>query len=290
MEPGGDLNFNIQMNDKQQVQNYGSTQENKYPTFTATSPQQPPPTNVNAGFGGQTGAGFTDVKIDAVTTDQQNQAQQAPRVPFCGCLSLEYYRPYFNITTKDVQERLKMSLNPLRPTFFELTKDNPDLYGPFWTYSTIIFMLAAAGNLSRYIQMKSGFSPIYGFVPVAAALIYGFGLGVPIIFTFLLRFYGSNVHYINTICIYGYSMFVFIPVFLICVIPIGIVQWICIIAGCIASSMFLLTNFSHELKKYTGNTRYLLLGFVCATQFALLCVFKFYFFSQVYDNTDSESG
>jgi hypothetical protein len=286
MDPSGDLNFNIKMSDQPPPQNYGSTQENKYPAFTGQAPTHQSPTTVQGGYGGQQQPGLTEIKIDAGVPDQQAQAQQQPsKIPFCGCLSLDYYRPYFNITTNDVQERLKLSLNPLKPTFFELTRDNPDLYGPFWTYTTIIFMLAAAGNLSRFIQTTSGFVPAYEFIPVAAALIYGFGLGVPIIFTFLLKFYGSNVHYINTICIYGYSMVVFIPLFLVCVVPSGLVQWICIIAGCAASAMFLLTNFAHEVNKYQGNTRYLLLGFVGVTQFVLLCVFKFYFFNQVYDTT-----
>jgi len=71
-------------------------------------------------------------------------------------MSLEYYRPYFNITTEDVKTRLKLSVNIMQPTFFETIKDNPDLYGPFWIYSTVVFMITAVGNLSDYLGLPSG--------------------------------------------------------------------------------------------------------------------------------------
>ena len=36
--------------------------------------------------------------------------------------------------------------------FFELEGGKkPDMYGPFWIYTTLIFALAAAGNLYNYI-------------------------------------------------------------------------------------------------------------------------------------------
>jgi len=40
---------------------------------------------------------------------------------------------------------------PIKPGFFDLTRNNPDLWGPFWITTSIIFLLTAAGNFERYI-------------------------------------------------------------------------------------------------------------------------------------------
>jgi len=36
----------------------------------------------------------------------------------------------------------------MKPEFLEVTKDKPDLYGPFWIFTTLIFLLTAAGNFA----------------------------------------------------------------------------------------------------------------------------------------------
>jgi len=110
-------------------------------------------------------------------------------------------------------------------------------------------MLTAIGNLTVYISSPAGsFTSNFGYVPVAAALIYGFGLFFPIIFTFLLRINGSEMNYANTICIYGYSMVSFIPAIVLCVIP-SPAPFVALAAGCAFSTLFLLRNFAHELNK-----------------------------------------
>ncbi len=38
-------------------------------------------------------------------TDKQPESS----IPFCGCLSVSFYKPYFNVDTKDVWDRLVMS-------------------------------------------------------------------------------------------------------------------------------------------------------------------------------------
>lgn len=55
-------------------------------------------------------------------------------IPFCGCLSVRYYQPYFDVDTEDVITRLKSSLLYCRSenTFLATINDRPDAYGPFW--------------------------------------------------------------------------------------------------------------------------------------------------------------
>lgn len=72
-------------------------------------------------------------------------------------------------------------------------KQKPDLYGPFWIYTTLIIIIAISGNISRYMEMgDENFSYEYNYIPVAATIIYSLGLGLPFILKLLMRFMGSN--------------------------------------------------------------------------------------------------
>jgi len=44
---------------------------------------------------------------------------------------------------------------PFNRDFYALANDKPDLYGPFWIYTTLIFLVAVAGNLSAYINVMN---------------------------------------------------------------------------------------------------------------------------------------
>jgi len=205
------------------------------------------------------------------------------------CCSIEYYQPYFDITTADVKQRILATIDPRKNTFFEIIQERPDLYGPFWIYTTLIFTIAAAGNFSGYlaafISGASGFTSKFNYVPTAAAVIYGFGVAVPIIFTFLLRMFGSKVNYADTLCIYGYSFFILIPVLVLAIIPYTIAQWIFLMYGLGSSTWFLLNNYAHETEKYVGKQRYILLGFIACSQIVLLLVFRLKFFDNIYSQS-----
>lgn len=63
-----------------------------------------------------------------------------------------YYQPFFDIETTDVSKRIFYSLLPIKTNFLEIIQDNPDLYGPFWIYTSLIFAIAASGNISQYLK------------------------------------------------------------------------------------------------------------------------------------------
>ncbi|GAA0187001.1 hypothetical protein LIER_34289 [Lithospermum erythrorhizon] len=48
------------------------------------------------------------------------------------------YRPYFDVDTSDVLERIKDSLFPFRATFTEKTSENPDLYVTYLFFVIVI--------------------------------------------------------------------------------------------------------------------------------------------------------
>lgn len=58
---------------------------------------------------------------------------------------------------QDVLWRVGSSfLGPFKPDFMEVTMTSPDLYGPFWVATTLIFVTAVAGNYAEYIAWNRG--------------------------------------------------------------------------------------------------------------------------------------
>ena len=44
------------------------------------------------------------------------------------------------------------SFIPIKGNFLETINGNPDLYGPFWIYTTLIFAISASANISQYLK------------------------------------------------------------------------------------------------------------------------------------------
>ncbi|EGR27849.1 Yip1 domain protein [Ichthyophthirius multifiliis] len=96
------------------------------------------------------------VKEDEIQKPQEKmnkEEQQQFQKSCCAILSVEYYQPYFNITSNEIIKRIKCCFVPTKPEFLNIIKQNPDLWGPFWILTTVVFMLYSCGNLSQYIQM-----------------------------------------------------------------------------------------------------------------------------------------
>ena len=74
-------------------------------------------------------------------------------------------------------------------------KSQPDLYGPFWILTTIIFLLSSAGNLSRYFNNldKQEFLFRLELLRYSVLVVYGFGFGFPALLGLVLSLFGSQV-------------------------------------------------------------------------------------------------
>jgi hypothetical protein len=66
---------------------------------------------------------------------------------------IEFIRKYFDVDLEDIKLKLKSSIIPLNKEFQPLAEQRPDLYGPFWIYATLVFIVAVAGNLSGYLNV-----------------------------------------------------------------------------------------------------------------------------------------
>ena len=208
-----------------------------------------------------------------------------------GFWSIKYYQPLFDVDTLQVLNRIKGSLLP-RPkgAFFELVAANPDLYGPFWISTTLIFAMAMTGNLASYISFVA--TPqhpkwTYNFnqLTLAGSVVYSYVTLLPLLFWMLLRYYEASKKLVDVLCIYGYTLSVFVPISILCVIPSNLLRWLLILVGGGISAVFLLSNFHAHLADCfpygEGDAKrkmYLLLGSMGLFHIVLLVIFKIYFF------------
>ena len=63
----------------------------------------------------------------------------------------ESFSKYINVELNDIKQKLKGSLIPFNKSFYQSIEVNADLYGPFWIFTTIIFLISLIGNFSSYI-------------------------------------------------------------------------------------------------------------------------------------------
>jgi len=209
--------------------------------------------------------------------------------------TITYYQPLFDVDTVQVLNRVKGSLLPRpRGAFFELIAANPDLYGPFWVATTLIFAMAITGNLASYLAFVPKMTDNgkmgrwqYDFtqLTVAGSVIYSYVTLLPLLFWLLLRYYEASKKLADVLCIYGYTMAIFVPISVLCVLPSNLLRWLLVLLGGAISSIFLLSNFHAHLadcfpygegdaKKKT----YSLLGLMLGFHIVLVFVFKVYFF------------
>lgn len=93
------------------------------------------------------------------------------------------------MSQEDVVERIKLNFIPIKREFIEKIRPNPDLYGPFWILTTLIFLLGSTSNLARYFfnWEKTEYIFKLHLVRYGVVLVYSIGFGVPALLYFILR-------------------------------------------------------------------------------------------------------
>ncbi|XP_055227836.1 protein YIPF2 isoform X2 [Gorilla gorilla gorilla] len=137
-----------------------------------------------------------------------------------------------------VLDRIKGSLLPRPGHNFvrHHLRNRPDLYGPFWICATLAFVLAVTGNLTLVLAQRRDpsihYSPQFHKVTVAGISIYCYAWLVPLALWGFLRWRKGVQErmgpytFLETVCIYGYSLFVFIPMVVLWLIPVPWLQWL----------------------------------------------------------------
>lgn len=198
----------------------------------------------------------------------------------------EYYRYLFDVDTSEVLNRLRKSLIPWPPNFVEIARQNPDLYGPFWITSTVVFLMAAAGNINSYVNYvedskdNNMWHYDINYVSFSAFAIYGYNFLLPVILWGACKCLDIPIQLMDCVCIYGYALFVYIPITMLAIIPFDWVRWMLVGIAATISSLFLAGNLFMELKS-SAKYGLILTAVVVALNIGLALTFKLYFFHLV---------
>ena len=76
--------------------------------------------------------------------------------------SLSFYAQFFDVDTNAVLARCWAALYP-RANFLDVLEGNPDLYGPVWIATTVIFILFVGGTISKYLAESAQGHFVYDF-------------------------------------------------------------------------------------------------------------------------------
>ncbi|KAM4721234.1 protein YIPF1 [Rhinophrynus dorsalis] len=178
-------------------------------------------------------------------------AGQKKSAPFW---TFDYYQTFFDIDTYQVLDRIKGSVLPIPGRNFVrlYVRSNPDLYGPFWICATLVFTITISGNLSNFLLHQG--KPQYHYVPefrkvsIAASAIYAYAWLVPLALWGFLTWRHSKVmsmvsySFLEIVCVYGYSLFIYIPTSVLWIIHFEILRWILMaLALCLSGAVLLLT-------------------------------------------------
>ncbi|KAG9466165.1 hypothetical protein GDO78_017106 [Eleutherodactylus coqui] len=168
--------------------------------------------------------------------------------------TFEYYQTFFDVDTFQVLDRIKGSVLPIPGRNFVrlYVRSNPDLYGPIWICATLIFTITISGNLSNFL-LHNG-EPQYHYVPefrkvsIAATAIYAYAWLVPLALWGFLSWRHSKVmsmvsySFLEIVCVYGYSLFIYIPTSILWIIHIEILRWVLMsLAMCLSGAVLMLT-------------------------------------------------
>lgn len=117
--------------------------------------------------------------------------------------------------------------------------------GPFWTLTTLVLCLYTTSTLTASVTqyLASPETRITANLPLlstATTLVYLYGLVLPTMLWAATKWLGvADWALAESLGLYGYGMSVFVPVSLLCLIPVGLLRWILVGLGSASSGYFL---------------------------------------------------
>jgi hypothetical protein len=124
--------------------------------------------------------------------------------------SWNYYKQFFNVTTDDIIERVKLAINP-RDKKFLSSQDQPELYGPIWATITSGFVSMVFGNLSAWITYGKDWKRSISHVFTAETICFIYTFLSPLLYRSLGK--ASNPpSVISLMGLFGYTLLFMIPI------------------------------------------------------------------------------
>jgi hypothetical protein len=264
---------------------------------------------------------------EASSSQQPSQQQQQQRLPAqttnASIFSFAFYSDLFDVDTKQVLGRCLLALNPFsQARFFAASgsegiigsgygEEKPDLYGPFWISTTVIFALFFSSSLTGvFYSMYKGVNYEYKFEVLsgAAMILYSYTFLWPVLLYLIIRNVitttatQESVSLVKLCCIFGYSNVIWIPVAILAVSPLAgafpnvadLVRWLVVGFGYIFSAIFLLKNLKPILVSAADEEEsavnadpearkqgFFLLGLIALLHVALAISIKYLFFGSL---------
>lgn len=232
--------------------------------------------------------GSYEAEEEVEESDKSSLLQEEKQQP--GFWTFSYYQSFFDVDTSQVLDRIKGSLLPRPGHSFvrHHLRNRPDLYGPFWICATLAFVLAITGNLTMVLAQRRDpsihYSPQFHKVTVAGITIYCYAWLVPLaLWAFLqwrkgVRERMGPYTFLETVCVYGYSLFIFIPTVVLWLIPVPWLQWLFGALALTLSAAGLVFTLWPIVREDTRLVASVLLSAVVLLHALLAMGCKFYFF------------
>lgn len=193
-----------------------------------------------------------------------------------------------------------------------------DLYGPLWISTTVWVTLAIVGNIMgkmahdrRAAQRQADIDNIvahsgtlapgatrpafwtpeplaawtydFSVATVAAGVVYTFIVFMSLLVWGLMKWKSVPVGFTDALCLYGYSMFLYLLGAILCAVPVTAFQWIVSILVAAWACAYLLLNMWQLWKVSLDKPWFIgLVVLVVGTQAALTLCFKLFFFDYAY--------
>ncbi|ELT94599.1 hypothetical protein CAPTEDRAFT_178563 [Capitella teleta] len=230
---------------------------------------------------------FTDFPNPDDSDDEQDRSnlllQGVKKSP--SFWTFDYYQSFFDVDTHQVLKRILGSMvpNPKVNYLDHTIRPNPDLYGPFWICTTLIFTTAIAGNLANYFAFAGkDYEWIYDFhkVSFAATAVFLYWWLVPTGLYTLFWWRGSQagVSFTEILCVYGYSLAIYVPISILWVIPVDWLRWLLVMAGMVLSGSVLVLTFWSAIKHDDVKVAYPCMAAIVLLHGLLAVGFVLYFF------------
>jgi hypothetical protein len=111
-------------------------------------------------------------------------------------------------------------------------------------------------------------SSIYSYVFLGSLAVWG-----------VCKYYQAPITLLELICIYGYAMFIFIPISVVCVIPLDGLKWGLSAVAFLCSGLFIVVNVWPSVSQANRGLAVILTGVMLACHLGMTLLFKFFFFT-----------
>ncbi|BGP56866.1 hypothetical protein JCM8202_002924 [Rhodotorula sphaerocarpa] len=184
---------------------------------------------------------------DLYATEQRLGRRLESATKAGGFLNIDSYSGWFDVDTKTVLTRCYKTLIPKEDYVADVLNGMPDLYGPIWVPSSLIFSLFLTSSLwSSVVAYLDEREYSYDFTRLGAAtsVVYTYFLGLPILMWVAIKYWAGARERspVEIVSLYGYSSTVWILVAWLALIPFSPLRIALALAATVLSFAFLARN------------------------------------------------